>query len=123
MSNCPNTPHEFEDGVAVSVAIVGRDERGELVVTACNDPFLQMIGAALPDTQTFPVPFDSLSTDGKWQALRETLETCLRSDAAPQKQACEFHDVHDGACVGASRSNHLHILMAAQRRAKYSSRA
>lgn len=97
MSNCPNTPHEFEDSVAVSVAIVGRDERGELVVTACNDPFLQMIGAALPDTQTFPVPFDSLSTDGKWQALRETLETCLRSDAAPQKQACGFHDVHDGA--------------------------
>lgn len=97
MSNCPNTPHEFEDSVAVSVAIVGRDERGELVVTACNDLFLQMIGAALPNTQTFPVPFDSLSTDGKWQALRETLETCLRSDAAPQKQACEFHDVHDGA--------------------------
>lgn len=95
MSNCPNTAHPFEDGVAISVAIVGRDERGELVVTACNASFLQMIGATHADTQTFPVPFNALVPDGQRPALRKTLEACLTSEAAPQQQSCEIHDVED----------------------------
>lgn len=97
MSHSPNPPHEFEEGVAISVAMVGRDERGELVVTACNDAFLQMIGAALPDTQTFPVPFDSLVPRGRQPDLRKTLEACFAAEAAPKGQACEFRDVHSGS--------------------------
>ncbi|WP_042301123.1 sensor domain-containing diguanylate cyclase [Paraburkholderia kururiensis] len=97
MSNCPYAAPPFEDGLAISVAVVGRDERGELVITACNGPFLQMVGATHADVPTFPVTFDSLVPDGWRRALRETLKACLAPDAAPHEQACEIPDVEDDA--------------------------
>lgn len=92
MSEWPNKPHEFMDGIVISVAIVGRDENGELVVTAGNNHFLQMMGGAHADNQAFPIPFDTLIPDYARPALREKLEACFTSRRAQEvEQAYDFH--------------------------------
>ncbi|TDV32705.1 PAS domain S-box-containing protein/diguanylate cyclase (GGDEF)-like protein [Paraburkholderia caballeronis] len=85
MSDWPNNPNEF----AESIAVVGRDERGALVVTACNDAFFQMTGAAHADKPTFPIPFDALVPESARLALREKLDECLTSGGA---RTCDFRD-------------------------------
>ncbi len=50
---------EFVDGISASVAIVGRGETGELVVSACNENFFEMTGARRGGTGTRNFPWRS----------------------------------------------------------------
>ncbi|EIF35233.1 PAS domain S-box/diguanylate cyclase (GGDEF) domain-containing protein [Burkholderia sp. Ch1-1] len=91
MSDWPSKAREFVDGIAISVAIVGRDERGELVVTACNNHFLQMTGGERADNQAFPIPFDTLIPDHVRLEFREKLQQCFASEGAQElEQAYDF---------------------------------
>ena len=81
MSERSNLPNQITDGVALSlapsVAMIGRDEGGKLVVTACNKRFFEMTGEADADRQTFPIRFDALIADSAPQAFREKLLECF----------------------------------------------
>ncbi|WP_321898455.1 diguanylate cyclase [Paraburkholderia heleia] len=91
MSGLANKSREYADGTAIGVAVVGRDTCGGLVVSACNDQFLQMIGRARTDSRTFPIPLDTLLPDHPSSELREKLHGCFASDAALElEQAYEF---------------------------------
>lgn len=83
MSDRPTHPQPPMDGIAIGVAIVGRDERGEPVVTFCNDTFIvQMAGTAREERLTFPIPLNALIPHDTWPQFRETFAECLRSGDA-----------------------------------------
>lgn len=93
MSDWPNPAPEVEDGTATGVALVGRDARGEFVITACNDAFLRMTGSArnaLPATSAtsaipaFPIAFDALVPAAVRPAFAAKLAACLASGAAQE---------------------------------------
>jgi diguanylate cyclase (GGDEF)-like protein/PAS domain S-box-containing protein len=93
MSDRLNPSQEFEDGITIAVAIIGRDARGELVVTGCNDHFFQIAGGARADTPTFPVAFDKLIPSDAQLEFREKLQACFRSGASQElEQAYDFRD-------------------------------
>ena len=93
MSDRLNQAQEFENGMAIAVAIVGRDARGEFVVTACNSHFFQMAGEARTDLPTFPRLFDSLIPDHARVALREKLAACFGAgEAQDREQTCELRE-------------------------------
>jgi len=93
MADRPNKSQEFVDGIAIGVAVIGRDARGELVVTACNDDFFQMTSGTRAARQTCPVPFDLLIPDRVRLELREKLEACFRSGEADEpEQSYDFRD-------------------------------
>lgn len=88
MSGWPNAnkSQELVDGLTIGVAIVGRDARGELVVTACNNQFFLMTGGARADMQTFPFPFDTLIPDHARLEFHKKLQQCFRSGGAQQME-------------------------------------
>jgi diguanylate cyclase (GGDEF)-like protein/PAS domain S-box-containing protein len=93
MSGLSSKSQEFVDGTTICVAVIGRDARGELVVTACNDRFFQMTGAACADPQRFPIPFNSLIPNHARLEFGEKLRACFRSgDAQEWKQAYDFRE-------------------------------
>lgn len=93
MFGWPDKSQKFVDGIAIAVAIVGRDARGELVVTACNDQFLEMTDGAHPDRQTFPISFDTLVPNHTRHAFREKLQQCFRSSGAQElEQTCDLRE-------------------------------
>jgi diguanylate cyclase (GGDEF)-like protein/PAS domain S-box-containing protein len=95
MSGLANESQDYRDGATIGVAVVGRDARGEFVVSACNDRFFQMTGGTHADPQTFPIPFDTLFTDPVRLALREKLHTCFASADAHERE--HAYDLHEGA--------------------------
>ena len=97
MSEWSNKPNLVTDGIALCVAMIGRDEDGKLVVTACNTPFFQMTGRADADTQTFPMPFDTLIADSAPPAFREKLLACFAS-SQPQEPEQTYDFSNDTQC-------------------------
>lgn len=84
MSDSSHQSHEPADGAAsaaTAVAVVERDARGELVVTACNAAFFLMTGAARADTPAFPVALATLMPPAALPELREALAACLAAGA------------------------------------------
>jgi diguanylate cyclase (GGDEF)-like protein/PAS domain S-box-containing protein len=77
---------EFVDGIAASVAIVGRGEKGELVVSACNENFFEMTGARRGGVvaRGLPLPLDTLVPSYARHDLRGKLQECFSSGVAQE---------------------------------------
>ncbi len=85
---------EFVDGITSSVAIVGRSEDEDLVVTACNDLFFEMTGGPRPGKRAFPFYLDTVMPSYSRRELRASIQECLRS-GAPQEIE-QAYDLKDG---------------------------
>jgi diguanylate cyclase (GGDEF)-like protein/PAS domain S-box-containing protein len=94
LSDWSKEPNRVTDDIAVCVAMIGLDESKNLVVTACNNPFVQLMGRAGADTQTFPIPFDALITDSAPRGFREKLLTCFASGREQEPE--QTHDFREG---------------------------
>ncbi|WP_243048196.1 sensor domain-containing diguanylate cyclase [Dyella sp. RRB7] len=93
MEQC-NQVQAFVDGIEASVAIVGRDETGQLIVPACNDHFLRMTGGRRPGIRMFPVLLDTVIPNYARRDLREKLAECF-STGIPQELE-QAYDLRDG---------------------------
>lgn len=82
------------DDIAICVAVIGLDESKNLIVTACNNQFFRFTGGAVADTQTFPIPFDTLVTNSAQRQFREKLLACFAS-GRPQEPE-QTHDFREG---------------------------
>ncbi|MDR5646438.1 sensor domain-containing diguanylate cyclase [Burkholderia cenocepacia] len=82
------------DDIAICVAMIGLDESKNLIVTACNNQFFQLMGGATADTQAFPIPLDALMTDSAPPWFREKLCECFAS-GRPQDPE-QRHDFREG---------------------------
>lgn len=91
LSDWPNEASPFIDEIAACVAVIGRDKASNLIVTACNTPFLQMMGVAGADTPDFPIPIDALPGPSALRPLREKLLACFASDKT-QESTYDFRD-------------------------------
>lgn len=85
---------EFVDEIAASVALVGHDEKGALVVIACNKGFLNMTGGRGANTGDFPIPFDSLLPSYARHEFRAKLQECFDSGIAQELE--QAYDLRDG---------------------------
>ena len=85
---------EFVDEISASVAVVRRDENGQLIVTACNDHFYQMTGGRYTATRRFPVLFDTLIPTYVRADFRRMLEECFASGTAREFE--QAYDLKDG---------------------------
>jgi diguanylate cyclase (GGDEF)-like protein/PAS domain S-box-containing protein len=96
MSNRLRQLQEFVDGIAASVAIVGREDAGELVVSACNESFFDMAGARRGGTGTrsFPIPLDTLIPSYARHDLRVKLQECFTSGVAQELE--QAYDLKEG---------------------------
>ena len=90
----PQRVQEFVDGIAASVAIVGRGQGGELIVSACNDEFVAMSGVRPGRGQNFPIPLDFLMPSYARHDLRTKIVECFET-GIPQEVEQAF-DVKDG---------------------------
>ncbi|HEY0295887.1 MAG TPA: diguanylate cyclase [Bordetella sp.] len=81
------------DDIAPCVAVIGLDENKNLVVTACNSQFFRLTGGLRADTQTFPIPLDTLMADPAPRGFSEKLLACF-SSSRPQEpeQACDLRE-------------------------------
>ncbi|MBN3728380.1 sensor domain-containing diguanylate cyclase [Burkholderia sp. Ac-20379] len=84
MSDWPNTPVPFMDGIAICVATIGRDMHRALVVTAANHHFFEMMGVTGEDMPAFPIPLDVLAADFALRDFREQLLVCFGAGESPQ---------------------------------------
>lgn len=85
---------EFVDGIASSVAIIGRSAEGGLVVTACNADFFGMAGGRPPMTRGFPVSLDAVVPSYVRRELRGQLLKCFET-GEPEEIELAF-DLKDG---------------------------
>ncbi len=93
MRDSPNQLQEFVDGIAASVAIIGREEAGPLCVTACNDDFFQMAGDRRQSIRGFPVPLDALVPSYVRGEFRKALQECFDTGIAQELElAFDFKD-------------------------------
>jgi diguanylate cyclase (GGDEF)-like protein/PAS domain S-box-containing protein len=84
---------EFVDGIAASVAIIGRGEAGELVVSACNESFFGMSGGRRGNIREFPVSFDLMMPSYARHEIRKHLLECFDSGFAQEiEQAFDLKD-------------------------------
>lgn len=85
---------EFVDGIASSVAVVGRSAEGGLVVTACNADFFGMAGGRPPMARGFPVSLDAMIPSYVRRELRAQLLKCFET-GEPEEVELAF-DLKDG---------------------------
>jgi diguanylate cyclase (GGDEF)-like protein/PAS domain S-box-containing protein len=85
---------EFVDGITASVAIVGRGQAGELVVSACNENFFNMTGGRRGTAKGFPLPLDALMPSYARRDLRKKLQECFSSGVAQELE--QAYDLRDG---------------------------
>lgn len=81
---------EFVDEITASVAVVRYDERGLLVVSACNEQFYQMTGGRQTGIRRLPLPFDTLVPTYVRYEFRRMLEQCFES-----RKPREFEQAYD----------------------------
>ncbi len=94
MSDWSSRLQEFVDGIAASVAIVGYNEAGQLIVPACNQNFFNMTGGRRLGTHGFPVEFDALMPSYARHEFRDKLKECFNS-GVPQELE-QAYDLRDG---------------------------
>ncbi|WP_233807309.1 sensor domain-containing diguanylate cyclase [Paraburkholderia sp. HP33-1] len=82
------------DEIAASVAIIGRDEKGQLQVSACNDHFMQMTGGKRNAIKSFPASFDTLIPNYARPEFRQKLSECFESGVARELE--QAYDLRDG---------------------------
>lgn len=82
------------DEIAASVAIISRGERGQFLVTACNDHFMQMTGGRRSSIKSFPTSFDTLIPNYARTEFRQKLHECFDSGIARELE--QAYDLRDG---------------------------
>lgn len=85
---------ELVDGTAASVAVVGLDEAGVLVVKACNDDFFEMTGGRPSGVRKFPVPFDTMVPSYSRREFRARIQECIQNGLAQELE--QAFDLKDG---------------------------
>jgi len=94
MDSWPHRTQDFVDSVAASVAIVGRSESGELVVTACNDTFMNMSGGARGNIRSLPVALDFFLPSYARHELHRKLRE--RFDTGVAQELEQAYDLREG---------------------------
>ena len=82
------------DEIAASVAIIGRDEKGQLQVSACNEHFMQMTGGKRSAIKSFPASLDTLIPNYARIEFRQKLSECFESGVARELE--QAYDLRDG---------------------------
>ncbi|HKT93375.1 MAG TPA: diguanylate cyclase [Paraburkholderia sp.] len=94
MADWSNMMRDFVDEIAASVAMIGRDERGQFVVSACNDHFMRMTGGRRSAIKSFPASFDALVPNYARTEFRQKLTDCFESGVARELE--QAYDLRDG---------------------------
>lgn len=93
MSDWADRIQEFVDSIASSVAVVGRSESNELVVTACNEKFLEMVGCRRSAVLVAPFFLDAVVPSYARGELRGKIQECFQSGTAQEiEQAFDLKD-------------------------------
>ncbi len=90
----PQHIQQFVDGIAASVAVVGREEAGDLVVTACNDSFFGMSGGRRGNVRGFPIALDLLLPSYARHDFRRKLLECFDTGVAQELE--QAFDLREG---------------------------
>jgi diguanylate cyclase (GGDEF)-like protein/PAS domain S-box-containing protein len=85
---------DFVGGIAASVAVVGRDPSGALVVTSCNETFFAMTGGRGPGVDGFPTQFEALLPSYARQEFRAKIRECFDTGVAQELE--QAYDLRDG---------------------------
>ena len=85
---------EFVDLFVASVAVVGHDDEGALVISACNEGFFDMTGGRGVGVDRPPIPFDAVLPSYARNEVRKKLEECFASGAAQELE--QAYDLRDG---------------------------
>ena len=85
---------DFVDEIAASVATIEYDERGQFVVSACNDQFIWMTDGRQGAIKSFPVPLDALVPNYARSEFRQKLQECFDSGTAQEFE--QAYDLRDG---------------------------
>ena len=85
---------EFVDLFVASVAVVGHNEEGALVILACNEGFFDMTGGRGAGVDKPPVAFDAVLPSYARNEVRKKLEECFASGAAQELE--QAYDLRDG---------------------------
>ncbi|WP_233871748.1 sensor domain-containing diguanylate cyclase [Paraburkholderia adhaesiva] len=95
MSDLSARIREFVDEIAASVAVIARDERGQLAVSACNDQFIQMTGGRQPGAvKSLPAPLDTLLPNYARSEFRQLIQECFDTGVARELE--QAYDLRDG---------------------------
>ncbi len=94
MTEWSSRVREFVNGIAASVAVVGHDEAGVLVVSACNGVFFEMTGGRPAGAHDFPVPFDTTVPSYARREFREKSQECFSTGIAQELE--QAYDLRDG---------------------------
>lgn len=94
MSDWANRIQEFVDGIAASVAVIGYDESGSLIVSACNEAFFEMVGGRSAGVRNFPVPLDSVLPSYARREFREKIYECFNMGTAQELE--QAYDLRSG---------------------------
>ena len=92
---------EFVDRISASVAVVRHDEKGALVISACNERFFDMTGGRGRDIDGLPTPFDSVLPSYARHDFRQKLQECFNSGVAQELE--QAYDLRDGTIGGGCR--------------------
>ncbi|MEH2500250.1 diguanylate cyclase (GGDEF)-like protein/PAS domain S-box-containing protein [Bradyrhizobium sp. AZCC 1678] len=91
MADKSNPLQQFVDGIAASVAIVGRGQGGELIVSACNDSFFDMTGGRRGGLRGSSVLLDAQMPSYARHEFRKKLLECFNTGIAQElEQAYDF---------------------------------
>jgi diguanylate cyclase (GGDEF)-like protein/PAS domain S-box-containing protein len=94
MTDWASRVQEFVDEIAASVAVIGRDGGGVLIVAACNQNFFTMTGGRPAGTRNFPVPLDTFMPSYARREFREKIQECFRTGIAQELE--QAYDLKDG---------------------------
>jgi diguanylate cyclase (GGDEF)-like protein/PAS domain S-box-containing protein len=84
----------FVNGIETSVAIVGRDDNGALIVSACNEKFFDMTGGRRAGVDGCPAPLDAVLPSYARHDFREKIWKCFSSDVPQELE--QAYDLRDG---------------------------
>jgi len=82
MTEWPSRIQEFVNGIPASVAVVGHDNAGALIVSACNEIFFEMTGGWPAGARCFPMPFDTLVPSYARREFRDRIQECFNTGIA-----------------------------------------
>jgi diguanylate cyclase (GGDEF)-like protein/PAS domain S-box-containing protein len=94
MADWSSRIQELVDGIAASVAVVGRDAMGALIIAACNDDFFEMTGGRPAGVHKFPVPFDTMMPSYARREFRACIQECFQNGVAHELE--QAYDLKDG---------------------------
>jgi PAS domain S-box-containing protein len=94
MTEWPSRIQDFVNGIAASVAVVGHDNTGALVVSACNEIFFEMTGGRPAGVRCFPTPFDTLVPSYARREFRDRIQECFNTGIAQELE--QAYDLRSG---------------------------